>query len=632
MKIFQNALRLHAADQDPIAKVKWDLHRLEYFYKKSAWQSSYHLYEAALNELLDDNTGLAAAWVSNDLSTLHYELGMKYNPGISEDFRWHFKSAMDYFNKGLRHMYQNNRSISVSSVVKKQHLEVAAEKIILPNSPSLIKVKTRNVTNLFLKFFNIDHPDKHSAGLNLPPAETNYRQYYSKTQPLLQVNYVLPANTDHREHHYEMSLPPLPYGSYKLAADNSGFNRNRQEPDWGLADFTVTDIGYIKDSQHPARLYLKRRSTGEALAGVEVRAFWAKKDEKGNEYIEQYLHTQSDTDGIVDLSIEDLKKHFTWVSLSLGEDKIFLGNRDLYDDLYQPESRWDTIRKEQEKYINLLFSDRAIYRPGQSIHIKGLFAVQGANGEARPNVNQRVNIRLSDHQSRGFAEKDMVTDEYGTVHWTFKIPEDLRPGKVYINTSGAQLIVHVEEYKRPRFEVTLQQPDHAYKLSSEVTVKGSARAYAGFPIENANLSYRVYREARYPIWRWWWGIKPEHAALELSSGIAATDMDGNFSISFKALGDPTVINKYQPFFIYTIQVDVTDQSGESINGTLSLNIGTQDIILDAGIAEYIEKKEGKLDIAVTATNLGSEKLQVNGTISIKRLKTPDHIMRKRLWI
>jgi len=502
-----------------------------------------------------------------------------------------------------------------------------APKYIAPETPALIRVNARNATKLYLKIFNIDHPEKHSAELKLPPS-TNYRV---KEIPLKQVICNLPAHNDFREHYYEVSLPPLPVGTYDIYADDGPQDRWRREPDWGYASFTVTDIGYIMDNQHPGRLYLKSRSSGAALEGIEVRAYWAKKDADGREYNEQYLVTHSGKDGIVELSIEDLKKHHTTVSLSDGNDKIFVDRQALYDGLYSPRDRWEEISKDQEKHITLLFSDRAIYRPGQNIHVKALLAVQGANGEALPKANSRVRISLSDYQGRGFANKDLVTDEYGTAHWTFRIPEDLRPGKVHIYVSGGQLIVHVEEYKRPRFEVTMQQPEQSYKLNSEVSIKGSARAYAGFPIEHAPLKYRVYREARYPLWRWWWGTKPEHAALEIRAGTATTDMDGNFSISFKAIGDASAISKYQPFFVYTILVDVTDKSGESRSGSLSLEIGTRELILDAEIAEYIEQGTRKLQIPISAISLSSEKLSVQGSINILRLQTPQHIMRKRLW-
>lgn len=632
-KLFQTVLRQHAAGQNPVARVRWDLQRLEYFYKMAPWESTYPIYEAALLALESKNTGHAADWIYRDLITLHYELGLKYKPEVSEEYRWHFKIAMEYYNKVTPHP-KRDRHIQFSHVmtIRSPQLELLAESILEPNTPALARVRVRNTTKLYVKIFNVDHPDKHSTELKLPPKEksSSYR-FLVKEKPLVQEVYHLPSHGDYRDHFYEIALPPLPAGSYVLSADDGPQDSWRKYPDWGDTRFTVTDIGYIMDNQHPGRLYLKSRSTGAALESIEVRAYWAKKDAEGRDYNEQYLVTHSGKDGIVEFSIEDLKKHHTTVSLSDGKDKIFVDGRVFYDGKHHSRSDWDEIRKEQEKHISLLFSDRAIYRPGQNIHVKGLFAVQETNGEALPKVNSRVQIRLSDYQGRGFAHKDLVTDEYGTVHWTFKIPEDLRPGKVHINVSEGQLIVHVEEYKRPRFEVKLEKPEQGYKLNSEVSINGSAKAYAGFPIENAQLRYRIYREARYPFWRWWWGNKPEHAALEISTGTATTDMDGKFSISFKAIGDASAVTKYQPFFVYTILVDVTDQSGESRSGSLSLKIGTRELILDAEIAEYIEQGTPEIQIPISALNLSSEKLPVQGSINILRLKTPQHIMRKRLW-
>ncbi|MCD8480652.1 MAG: hypothetical protein LRZ88_10880, partial [Candidatus Cloacimonetes bacterium] len=152
--------------------------------------------------------------------------------------------------------------------------------------------------------------------------------------------------------------------------------------------------------------------------------------------------------------------------------------------------------------------------------------------------------------------KNISISEYGSFDASFVIPKDRRTGTWTIGANGVFsnnkrsngfIEIKVEEYKRPSFEVSLAQPTHSYSLGSQVTLEGHAMSYAGIAINNANVQYRVSRQAKYPHWRWWWGSKPETAEKEILGGNAVTNADGSFTITFFAEGDPDNLPKYSPF-------------------------------------------------------------------------------------
>src|SRR5208283_1680493 len=126
-----------------------------------------------------------------------------------------------------------------------------------------------------------------------------------------------------------------------------------------------------------------------------------------------------------------------------------------------------------------------------------------------------------------------------------------------------QTSFRVEEYKRPKFQVTLDPPKTGVRLHEKVTLAGHAMSYTGAAVDGAQLNYHVVREVRMPWWWGWWGRPAQTGSQEIGHGAARTETDGTFSITFAAKPDEKVPEKDEPVFEFRITADVTDTAGET---------------------------------------------------------------------
>ena len=212
----------------------------------------------------------------------------------------------------------------------------------------------------------------------------------------------------------------------------------------------------------------------------------------------------------------------------------------------------------------IFFTDRSIYRPGQTVQYKGIcLRVDQAKDDYATLANQKMTIVFSDQNNKEIARQEVKSNDYGSFSGSFTAPRDRLLGQMSIRTEGGPpgaTMVSVEEYKRPKFQVTLDRPRESPKLNDKVRLDGKAMAYTGAAIDNAAVRYRVVRQVRYPIW-WGWFYSyrmpgQQGASQEIARGTALTRSDGSFSIEFLAKPDLSVPESDEPTFVYTVHADV----------------------------------------------------------------------------
>ena len=216
----------------------------------------------------------------------------------------------------------------------------------------------------------------------------------------------------------------------------------------------------------------------------------------------------------------------------------------------------------------IFFTDRSLYRPGQAIYYKGIAILvdqEGDNYKVLP--NERLTVVFSDVNGKEIARQTLGTNDYGSVSGNFTAPRDRLMGRMMLRADGLQgnTWVTVEEYKRPKFQVTLNAPKIAARLGGEVQLEGRAMAYTGAAVGGARIRYHVVRQVRYPDW-WYWCFfwrSPANRAQEITHGTAETQADGAFKIQFIAKPDLSVAEKDEPIFQYQVSADVTDTNGET---------------------------------------------------------------------
>ncbi|MEL6821831.1 MAG: alpha-2-macroglobulin family protein, partial [Calditrichota bacterium] len=203
-------------------------------------------------------------------------------------------------------------------------------------------------------------------------------------------------------------------------------------------------------------------------------------------------------------------------------------------------------------------------------------------------------------------------------------------GQMHIRNENGSVYFSMEEYKRPRFEVTFNPIEGSFHLDDKVSVNGKATAYAGANIDNADVTYRVVRQASFPYYRYWWKPMPSSPSVEILNGTTKTDATGRFEIDFTALADPTLDKKDKPVFTYTVYADVIDISGETRSATAGVRVGY--VALDVQVDVPLTVNRNSMPVwDITTKNLNGEFEAANGDITIHHLDGPDRVLRPRLW-
>jgi hypothetical protein len=266
-----------------------------------------------------------------------------------------------------------------------------------------------------------------------------------------------------------------------------------------------------------------------------------------------------------------------------------------------------------------LFTDRSIYRPGQTIRFKGIhFHADTKENDYRTLPDKSLTIRLRDVNGEEVGAVEVMTNARGGFSGSFTAPKGRVTGRMTIEEGNhGSTSISMEEYKRPKFEVAIEAPAQSPKLGEAVVLKGRADSYAGAPIDGAEVRWRVTREARWPGWLRWcgWFFPPANeGAKEIANGVAKTAADGSFEIPFNAEPDLTVEEKAEPSFEFSIHADVTDTAGETRSGSRSVTVGYTALKADLAAADW-QTAARPVEIAVHTTSLGGEGLAASGNVS-----------------
>jgi len=218
------------------------------------------------------------------------------------------------------------------------------------------------------------------------------------------------------------------------------------------------------------------------------------------------------------------------------------------------------------------------HRPSQTIQFKGICLwVDQSKDNYEVLKGEELTVVFRDPNGKEISRQKVRANDYGSFTGSFTAPRARLMGQMMLLVEGraqGQASVQVEEYKRPKFQVTLDAPKAAAKLNEKVTLTGHAMSYTGAAIDGAQLHFRIVREVRMP---WWWGWYRQgprgSASQEIGHGTARTEGDGSFKVEFVAKPDPKVAEKDDPKFVFRIDVDVTDTTGETRSAERTIRAG-----------------------------------------------------------
>ena len=282
----------------------------------------------------------------------------------------------------------------------------------------------------------------------------------------------------------------------------------------------------------------------------------------------------------------------------------------------------------------ILFTDRALYRPGQTIQYKGICMRRDPEKDDYQVLSgEDVTVVLRDANDKEFARQKHRANDFGSFAGSFTAPRQGLLGELGLAVEGRAVggaVVQVEEYKRPKFEVTLDAPKAGAKLGQTAVLTGHAVTYAGAGVDGASVEYCVTRLARLPPWweRWHPGA-PESQSRQIAHGSLKTGPDGSFKIEFTALPDLAVAEKDQPVFDFEINADVTDTAGETRSAQRELRAGYTALEVSFEAADW-QTEAQPVQFKLHAQTLAQEPQAIEASVKVYSLQPPDRVQRPPL--
>lgn len=450
--------------------------------------------------------------------------------------------------------------------------------VLRPGEKAWVHLDVRNLQNLKISIsrLNITADNDYNA-----QDEAIYKMLLKKTTKLHQKdfsrNYY--GRPDYEEVKDSIEIGGnLPLGAYlmEVTSDNTGIAPQREL--FYVSNLAVM-IQQLPDDKH--RYVVVNATDGQPIAGAKIELYdqWygfnMKKDKRT-------VHARLTTD-------ENGEAYFKNVD---GNVLIFTNN-----DKFTPAkgiylSRDRYYERKDDKIEHQLFTDRSIYRPGQTVHASAIsYIVKKGLDASVPGKSMELNFILRDPNWKQVAEQKATTDEYGTASVDFELPKEGQTGLYSISVNGTETkYVRVEEYKRPTFEITFPKVNEKYNWGDTVVVKATAKTYSGVPVQGAKVEYQVTRRNQL----WWWGAGSAGQLVKTDSCV--TREDGTFdveipleaSLSGKDEADMSDFMRIARFFNFEVSAIVTDISGESHEGVMSLPLGTKPTILTVNLPKRIE--------------------------------------------
>ncbi|KAB7732322.1 alpha-2-macroglobulin [Rudanella paleaurantiibacter] len=639
LQTYQRLLRFHGkqTDKTPEALADADLERLRFVRQYSTLAHKDSLFAKSLEQQRARWKGKPVeAEYTLTLGLLRKEQSARYEPLADTTTQRAAKQAADLF-KEIISRYPTSRTAKQATLelneLTQPSLQVETAAVNEPNKPFLGRVKYRNVPMLYYRLYQI-RPNEFFTFENFSTDSDrrNRRLTTLLTRPLAaQGDFRLPDNGDLNEHAVEIPIKAVATGQYVLLVSTTP-TISTQTPYLSAALLTVSQLGFVLESAYTRpdaqSVFVTDRTTGEPLSGVNVQLVISP-EPFGDTTRQTFGETrQTDANGrVIWPKTSQPNNRQTRFRITRGNDVLYTGTQYTYA-YEQPQPQSATKQ-------TVLFTDRAIYRPGQPIYVKGL-VYAGQDNQFAVSANEPIELSLMDNQGETLTRLSLTTNAYGSFTGSFTAPVGRLSGQMTVVSPYGQTQIQVEEYKRPTFAVVADSVRQAIKLGQTVRVSAKAQTFTGAAVDGATVRYRVTRSRQW--WPWdggFWGrsIWPPRPAqpTEIAQGEAKTDANGVVSLRFVAAPDRTIPRSDNPTFHYEITFDVTDRTGETRSTTQTLDIGYTALRATLSIPEQVSKGEAQT-FAVKATNQAGLTVAIGqGEVIISRLTPPARPLRPRLW-
>jgi uncharacterized protein YfaS (alpha-2-macroglobulin family) len=609
--LYQDLLRFHQDDSDKSAFIDVDLHRLMFGNNLALGPEKTTLYITALERLVNlwSDSEIAALALYEWARAVHSQGDYVHAHALASRGWDEYPDSI-----GAAKCYNLIQQIEAKSA------SIQTERVWNDPMPD-IQVTYRNVTRVFFK----------AVRYSVDSAIQNDWRYINddeltallRIQPALEWSEDLPATTDYQSR-TEMLPAPADLGKgfyFIIASYDPSFGRN--DNNLSVARIWVSDLALVVRSLNQERTvegFVLDAKSGQPLVNAKVNRWTYNRTNSRYSFTEQ---THTDENGLFEFSRVD-DNYFLVVVEYEGQ---ILASENTYR-VRSPSD--DPTFREQ----TIFFTDRSLYRPGQTIHYKGICIRTDTIGDNYQTLPGRsLTVVFRDTNGQEIASQWHQCNDYGSFSGSFTAPRDRLMGRMSLtvqNVPYGSTYFNVEEYKRPKFRVQLEAPDEAPKLDTEVTVPGKATAYTGAAIGGAQVQWRVVRQIRFPFWCWWarW-IYPSATEQAIAHGSTTTETNGSFSITFTAKPDLSILEEDEPIFMFRVHADVTDTTGETRSDEHVVLAGYT--ALTATIyADTWHTIDNPVDLIITTESIDGEPEPAEGTVQIYTLKQPDRVIRSSM--
>lgn len=633
LQLFQQLLQFHRKDADPNALLELNTERIEWAYQQTDLAEKDALYATALKEMTDSYPAYAAtaqAWYLQ--ARKEADKAATYQPFQDSTGRWSYRIAKATAEKALSLFSGKEDHPGITNLqnllreIHRKEVSTRTESVNLPRKPFRALVNYRNIDTLYARIIRIENADfPENNFINEEGWKKITRQKAFRNMVIS-----LPATEDHQLHGVEIKLDELPVGKYALlCSDNKQFNDSLHT--LSLQYFQVSHLSYVRNGND---FFVLNRSTGQPMPGVTVHIY--KSWYSGNAWV-NYPVTEKTTDpnGRFSCTAETNNERASF-ALTLKDDQLVSQNQDYIFQNNFTRSNPDSITYEKRNQRIFFFTDRSIYRPGQTVFFKGIAVSRDYHTKRSKGFSSKEPywVYLHDANQKIIDSLKLTLNDFSSLSGNFQLPKNVLTGSFHLSLKQIPVqdnYFSVEEYKRPAFQVSFDKVKAAYRLQDTVTVTGNAMAYAGNSISGSKVVYNVTRITQ---WREPWkkrgNLYLSGNTRQISSGETITDAAGKFSINFIALADDIVDRSGDPYFEYKVSADITDINGETRSRETKIRIGTNALQLSLNAPAMMET-DSLNKISISTTNPSDEKQAATVQLQIYSLQDPGRRIRKRYW-
>ncbi len=611
-RIYQQLLAFHMSTKNLNAVIYNDLERLKYVFRESPDDESWKKYEEALLWIIEnDAKNETSAEAYDDLARMYQNLAV-LNKWEHTD---KLKKSVEVCNLCIV-KYPESRAAKACTNLRNSIMEASIhmemQEVNMINKAITVRLRYKNVKSIYLRLVDNNHQKLIRSAKQRKDESI---QYFISQEPLKEWKFDLPDSADYRSHRIHLKIDGVPKGYFALIASI--------DPDFKTANnifstslFWSSDLAYLfNQTQTEAGILVMNRQNGNPIKGATVELYREEYDYQqraSNLILEETLNT--DKDGFAK-KVREINKNENYKAVISFKGDTLLMNRSVY---FRKPGKRDKV-----KYRTATFTDRKVYRPGQKLYFKTIVMEQ-LNTEVSLSKEKELKIYLYDANNQEVSKLNLKTNEFGSVNGVFTIPGSALTGRFYIDDGIDRHMIMIEEYKRPSFEVKIDKPKGNASLDQNVSITGKAISYNGVPLSSAKGRYVIQRKFFYcfPYGYYY----PDNETL-IDQGEFTSDANGNFEISFVAKGDDDVDKDDLPVFDFSIEVFVSDITGETQSAENDMQIGYHTLEIRPDIEKVVNKDETK-EIRINTTNLSYQFIPAKVEAYIMKLESPSDYLKK----